>query len=592
MTEVLESFFDESISESFSLWAQDCSSINIEPHKIIHRGGLYKFSKAKSKWKLRNFALTSDSISYFKAEAAGTPRGLIPLNMVRTVYLLDGHPTCPEYKHGIRFIKNMKYTDLWLKDESELASWQAALSKVCIQSDFHTKFQAVKMIGKGSFARVYLVEHNQTKEKFAVKAFSKEYLAGQKKGKEALFNEIDIMRRLNHNNLMRLFEIHESQNSIYLVLELLEGGELLDYLSRQQGKVPIPDYRHIMACLLKALEYMASRRLMHRDLKPENIILKKKGVPILENQLTIVDFGLATLCDTEEYLFKRCGTPGFVAPEVVNAPSEGSVHYSPKCDIFSVGVIFYLILAGKAPFPGKTFRTILQHNKECKIDYDVEELKKAPPEAVALLKKMLEIDPTKRCSAAEALAHPFFASSMPPQVITTDDEDMGSVEEGWGGPDLSKLKDKYVLVTKQLMKQHQGKVEGAGSLEFRTPCIHGNVDSYRDPAEMPSSNGKIDSLHHMNSFNSPQMQTRPTKKDSIYKSAFQKTLGLAQAENEDSLLGSDDETKDDMMRQDKPKSRFGSMHKESGDDLSELTGGPNGRKMSKFCSNTTNGDQR
>lgn len=90
------------------------------------------------------------------------------------------------------------------------------------------------MIGKGSFARVYLVENKQTQEKFAVKAFSKEYLLSQSKGKESLVNEIKIMRDLNHEYIMQLQEIHESKNSIYLVLELLEGGELFNQISSKK----------------------------------------------------------------------------------------------------------------------------------------------------------------------------------------------------------------------------------------------------------------------------------------------------------------------------------------------------------------------
>lgn len=84
-------------------------------------------------------------------------RGMIDLYLVRNEFLYDGHPTFPEYKFGIRFIKNMKYSDLWLKSEPELRQWQDALSKVCIQSDFHNKFTALKMIGKGSFARVNIL---------------------------------------------------------------------------------------------------------------------------------------------------------------------------------------------------------------------------------------------------------------------------------------------------------------------------------------------------------------------------------------------------------------------------------------------------
>lgn len=176
-----------------------------------------------------------------------------------------------------------------------------------------------------------------------MKAFSKEYLLSQRKGKDSLLNEIEIMRDLDQENLMKLHEIHESQNSVYLILELLEGGELLDYIKSQQGRIKLHEYKHIIKSILKALRYMNSRLIMHRDLKPENMILKHKGGPIEENVLKIVDFGLATKSDIAEYLFKRCGTPGFVAPEVVNASSEENIHYSPKCDVFSAGVIFYLM---------------------------------------------------------------------------------------------------------------------------------------------------------------------------------------------------------------------------------------------------------
>jgi serine/threonine protein kinase len=105
------------------------------------------------------------------------------LQWVRNEYLTEGHPSNKNYKFGVRFIKNMKYSDLWLKEEGDFKKWKDALSQVCLQSDFHSKFSAIKMIGKGSFARVYLVEEKEKKTRFAVKAFSKDYLLSQNKGK-------------------------------------------------------------------------------------------------------------------------------------------------------------------------------------------------------------------------------------------------------------------------------------------------------------------------------------------------------------------------------------------------------------------------
>jgi len=106
---------------------------------------------------------------------------------------------------------------------------------------------------------------------------------------------------------------------------------------------------------LKALVALDKQGIMHRDLKPDNIILKKKGVRMRDNILKLVDFGLATYQDVDEYLFKRCGTPGFVAPEVINAKRGENVKYSTKCDVFSVGIIFFFMLTGKIPYDGEDF---------------------------------------------------------------------------------------------------------------------------------------------------------------------------------------------------------------------------------------------
>jgi len=123
------------------------------------------------------------------------------------------------------------------------------------------------------------VEDNTTKAKYAVKAFSKDYLVTQNKGKESLINEIQIMKELTHQNVMKLEEVHESQNSIYLILELLEGGELLSYITEKQT-LKVPEFQKIMRNMLEALAYMDKCGIMHRDLKPENMILKfKNGRP-------------------------------------------------------------------------------------------------------------------------------------------------------------------------------------------------------------------------------------------------------------------------------------------------------------------------
>lgn len=403
MTQFIESFFD-SYTSNFKLWSKKSDITAIEDKDIIYQATMFKIDKQKNKLKERYFVLTKDHLYYLKSQKTKKIRGVMDTKWVRVEYTQeegDKHAV----RFNIRFIKNMKYCDFILADEKEFKEWKRHLSKVFIQSDFHTKFNAIKMIGKGSFARVYLVEDKDTLVKYAVKAFSKEYLLSQAKGKESLINEIEIMQVLKNEFVMNLEELHESKNSIYLVLELLEGGELFNYISGSKS-LSVKDLYRVMKCLLGALAYLAEKGVMHRDLKPENMILKNKD-KLEDCVLKLVDFGLATRCDVEEYLFKRCGTPGYVAPEIINAPSNENIKYTPKCDVFSAGVILFIMVAGKSPFDGKSFQEILTQNKQCNINFSNPKLKKFPY-ILDLLEKMLEVQPSKRISAKDALNHDFF----------------------------------------------------------------------------------------------------------------------------------------------------------------------------------------
>lgn len=120
---------------------------------------------------------------------------------------------------------------------------------------------------------------------------------------------------------------------------------------------------------LKALAHIHSKKCVHRDLKPENLLLKTKES---HHEIVIADFGLAAFLN-EEILFKRCGTPGFVAPEILMYKEEDPF-YDEKCDIFSAGVIFYILVTGKQPFTGSDYKAILKANKNCDVNYNVKQI--------------------------------------------------------------------------------------------------------------------------------------------------------------------------------------------------------------------------
>lgn len=149
-------------------------------------------------------------------------------------------------------------------------------------------------------------------------------------------NEIAVTKGLDHPNLMKLEEVHETTNSIYLVNELLDGGMFNTRFITTNTPEQIKGY---LVDVLSGLAYLDSRDIMHRDIKPDNILFRTKN----NHQLVLVDFGLASDINEKEYLFKRCGTPGYVAPEVINAPSSKHKKFSPKCDVFSAGVMLYML---------------------------------------------------------------------------------------------------------------------------------------------------------------------------------------------------------------------------------------------------------
>jgi serine/threonine protein kinase len=483
----IESFFDENM-KNFNLWSKSNEKLKIDPSEIIYKGTLYKIDRKNNKTKPRYFILTENKFYYLKNEKSDKARGVMDTNWVRLEYFTENESQ-ENVHYVIRFIKNMKYCDFLLKDKIKFDIWKSHLTKVFIQSDFHCKFNAVKMIGKGSFARVYLVENKETGEKFAVKAFAKDYLSSQAKGKESLMNEIKVMKMINNKYVMKLHEIHESRNSIYLVLELLEGGELFSLISKKND-LPINTIKKIMKCLIKALAYLQKKGIMHRDLKPENMILKNKKDDLDNCVVKIVDFGLAEVCDKDEYLFKRCGTPGYVAPEIINSKKDENIRFDSVVDVFSAGIIFYIMMIGRSPFKGKTFHQILEQNKLCHIDLNLQKINDHS-ELKDLLSQMLIADPKKRITAKEALNHNFFS-------------------------DKKKEKNSNVEINFQFEKLDIKNKNGTDSFVVRENIINGNIDTVID-----NSNGNINSLRQVNQKNSKN--TNPNNcRPSIYKYVLMK----------------------------------------------------------------------
>ena len=428
-------FFDIENLEKFKLWHKKPVKPNTEEEPILLSSAFFKKSNQEEEMSERFFILKKSSLLYKKDQSDPKIRRTLYLENTRMEYSVpEGYlypKVLPQFiqveslnkktalpagekdpnfnENGlfsIRLISNMKFTEMFTSTENLFLTWVKTLRYLVTQTDFHDQFDVLKVLGKGSFARVYLCQNKSTGEQYAVKAFSKEHLEAQSKGKQALQVELSLLRELDHPNVIKFYEIHESVNSLYLVMEVLHGGDIFGILERK----PSPEEtRVILRQLLQAIHYLASKGIIHRDLKPDNIILKYKDIPITKNLIKIVDFGLGTFENVDEYLFKRCGTPGFVAPEVINANKEDPfLRFTPKSDVFSVGIIFFLMLTGQIPYDGESFSDIVANNKKATINFDIPELDLVEPSALDLLQRMIKVDPEFRATAEECLHHKFF----------------------------------------------------------------------------------------------------------------------------------------------------------------------------------------
>lgn len=476
MSKTIDSFFDNERDPQFQLWKKPFNSIEITKADIIFQAPLYTASPKKKTWKERYFVLTAKRLFLLKSEQEPHILAYMETQWVRLDFIKPKPKDDKMTGFCFKFIRNMIYTDLWTDDEDHFNEWIKHFSQVFILCNFHNKYSTIKMIGKGSFARVYMVEDKDTKVNYAVKAFNKEYLMSQPNGRDSLINEIEIMQSIKHQNIMNIIELHESKNSIYLVLELLEGGELFTFISNRK-KLTYSDVAQVMIGILKALAYMASKKIIHRDLKPDNLLFKS----IDSCDIKIADFGLATRCDVNDYLYKRCGTPGFVAPEVINASSKIHVPFTPECDVFSAGVVFHILLTGDPVFMGKTYSEIIVKNKQCKVNLTHPMLKKNKV-ALDLLKHMLEFNPENRISADEALKHKFFEN------LGTSDLYKGDVEV------YNNYQFENMEYRKLIMKDKEKQKPEVSSLIIRDVMFTGKTDTLKDSFD---SSGLISSFKSM-----------------------------------------------------------------------------------------------
>ena len=259
------------------------------------------------------------------------------------------------------------------------------------------EYELGRTLGKGHFSKVKLGIHVKTKKQVAIKIMEHKALA-EEHMEEQLKREIAIMRKLDHPHVTKLHEVLQTQKHVYLVLELVTGGELFDKIV-QKKRFDEQMARNYFQQLVVGTYYCHLHDVAHRDLKPENLLLDDKG------RLKISDFGLSNLQPTGgsgegKQLFTMCGTPEYVAPEVLRDQGYNGF----IADVWSCGVILYVMLAGSLPFRDTERSTVFQKIKAAQY-----EMKPFFPEgAQDLLRKMLVVDPQERWTLEQIAQHEWF----------------------------------------------------------------------------------------------------------------------------------------------------------------------------------------
>lgn len=214
---------------------------------------------------------------------------------------------------------------------------------------------------------------------------------------ERFLTEINILKIMDHPNIVKLYEVFQDKKYYYLVTELCTGGELFDRLSKDDI-MDEKDSANIMKQLLSAIVYCHSKNVVHRDLKPENLLLES---PDDNTRIKVIDFGTSQIFNPTKKMTVKIGTPYYIAPEVL------SQSYTEKCDVWSCGIILYILVCGYPPFVGKNDYDIMNKIKKGIIKMNGPAWKNASDLVKDLVKHMLVYNPKTRYSAQQALNHPW-----------------------------------------------------------------------------------------------------------------------------------------------------------------------------------------
>ncbi|PNY29620.1 Eukaryotic translation initiation factor 3 subunit M [Tolypocladium capitatum] len=277
-------------------------------------------------------------------------------------------------------------------------------------SAFLQQYALMEKLGKGHFAEVYLCVEKSTGQRYAVKIFTKHPGVEDRSKTEGLQQEIGVLMGVSHPNVLCLKDTFNERDRVYLVLELASEGELFNFIVMKQ-KLSEDESRKLFKQLFQGIKYLHERNIVHRDIKPENILMVDKNLHV-----KLADFGLAKIIGEESFTTTLCGTPSYVAPEILADSKQRK--YTKAVDVWSLGVVLYICLCGFPPFSDELYSrdfpfTLSQQIKSGRFDYPSPYWDSVGDPALDLIDSMLVVDPDKRFTIDQCLSHPWLTQSAP-----------------------------------------------------------------------------------------------------------------------------------------------------------------------------------
>eukprot|EP00128_Syssomonas_multiformis_P012683 Colp12_sorted_trinity150504_noHs@10962 len=268
-------------------------------------------------------------------------------------------------------------------------------------------YYVTKLLGAGNFAEVKLGISKHSGERFAIKILNKKKFVMQPAMRDSMLDEVNILKEVSHPCIISVHDMVETDTNLYIVLEYVTGGELFDHIVKVQRFAEKP-CKFLFYQMCRAVEYLHDRGITHRDLKPENVLVSATQGDWVT--VKISDFGLAKIVGEQSFMQTLCGTPSYLAPEVLTrAGKEG---YSSRVDCWSLGVILYICLCGYPPFSDEiTKYPLFEQITKGIFTFPKDPWALIDENAKDLVNKLLVVDPTQRLSIKQVLSHPWMKDS-------------------------------------------------------------------------------------------------------------------------------------------------------------------------------------